>query len=1523
MKKIIAAMLSAVMLSSAFLPVGADGDGGLTNVALNRPGFSTWEATGHFADLATDGDASTYFANGYAGWYMTDLGAAYTINEIRANLGTNTLSNLNVYASNERVNFNTGAIPTGAVLLKEIGTTEETVTDHTLVVTTTAEQQAAQYRYVLLQKPSGGMQLNEIEVLTSDTVNDPFYLVEVGAFKPVITSSYKTENGTISENYHPWHINDRVSRTVYESTDISWAASDGTDPGMKQKIVIDLESEMPLYGIEYRPTNYNRGGGIFEKQRTHGVNIYVSNDPLKVDDANLVFSGDTTYSNNYYELPDSIYGDSFRYVVVQSSATSIEGYYHQMLTIENLCIYSDNSQTPNYSTEDTGRRAHLMTLGKTTTSTNSGSATGQKSGINDGDLTTVWANAAHCDALLAIDLGEAKTIDYITAITAGTGSYANNNYKVFVTNAYDTKFDDNDVLVYEGSATGMQQGILEVFPATDEMDGQTYRYVCIMIPDPNGVENTSNFARWNVAELTAYTKEDNLANMGSTSTPTPAPEATQTPTPTATPTATPDAAFDSSKVTNIATNKSGFAINSAAGTDPRLALDGNSATYWQSKGAYGLRSELIIDLGAAYPIEALGFMPSVAGAADNIKVYGANNAMFTDKAQLATVTTLAAPTQGEDLTNFLTTGNRTTAYRYVIIERPKEATETPFGFAEIAVYTLNANAAEQAENGAVSLMTFGKKEYLANEGSRFNDQSNVATSTRQHFVDDDPTTGTGFTQAAGNVLRMMVDLGVAMPISHVAYQNKNSASYGSNFRIVATNNEDFMNATYATLATVGVPTYDNDSNTGLLIFPVTDTTAYRYVGIISTYGDPVMRLSASTFQAYAKADDVTAYVEAQGSNYIVSKETTDVSETQLNYSAEVLNGTITNGKAIGLFDRYENGMVTEKAYAESPMALSGAYNPTELIATVENAETGTWEMAALNGQTIFSYHTRLGGGNKAMAYTGTAGSSKKYEQVGNTFTLSGTADAGVLGMMILKPGASVTNYGKDDIYTHEILKAPTNSSAPWNYTFTYSILEEAPRGVYTVALICDNADSGLIDTSYEFNKVDVSQLKEDFASVTADNFMTLVNRYDDFFGVLIEDLSLAENAYGTIGESFIMARDAFLAGLLDDNTHAWPDAGTIALAAKAAIILDATLNAEDFDAVIDAHGSTMPKIFGSSDYNPVEFEQLLPDVLGELSVETAQDLVKAYKRTLGLSLIAGGTLQEKEKALAYYGTSLGIDSDTLDNSHDLLDIAEELSNDINTVKNSYATGMNTVITNIIKKLDNASDKGPSSVGSGGGRGTSSGSVYFPPREIETVMPEKAPEITQDESQATNKFTDLGKHPWAEPHITKLVERGIISGKGEGIFDPDGMLTREEAVKLLVLVTNLDTDLTDNLYLDCEKGAWYYPFVSAAKANNLVTGISKEEFGIGQLVTRQDLTVMLNRAMLELGRGYEGTLASFADDTTIAAYAKDAVGALGALGIITGFEDGSFAPTQHTTRAQAAVIFGRFLDMIDAEKGEAK
>ena len=102
------------------------------------------------------------------------------------------------------------------------------------------------------------------------------------------------------------------------------------------------------------------------------------------------------------------------------------------------------------------------------------------------------------------------------------------------------------------------------------------------------------------------------------------------------------------------------------------------------------------------------------------------------------------------------------------------------------------------------------------------------------------------------------------------------------------------------------------------------------------------------------------------------------------------------------------------------------------------------------------------------------------------------------------------------------------------------------------------------------------------------------------------------------------------------------------------------------------------------------------------------------------------------------------------------------------------------------------------------------------------------------------------------------------------------------------------------------GDWYTPYIAAAAQNGLVTGREDGTFGVGDNITRQDMAVIIFRA---LGSN-ASEIHEFTDSADISGYAVEAVSALYNMGIISGYTDGSFGPKDNATRAEAAkMLYG--------------
>lgn len=170
--------------------------------------------------------------------------------------------------------------------------------------------------------------------------------------------------------------------------------------------------------------------------------------------------------------------------------------------------------------------------------------------------------------------------------------------------------------------------------------------------------------------------------------------------------------------------------------------------------------------------------------------------------------------------------------------------------------------------------------------------------------------------------------------------------------------------------------------------------------------------------------------------------------------------------------------------------------------------------------------------------------------------------------------------------------------------------------------------------------------------------------------------------------------------------------------------------------------------------------------------------------------------------------------------------------------------------------------------------------------------------------AENKeaLADIAGH-WAQANISKLVRQGGVSGYPDGTFQPDNTITRAEFAAILVKAFHL-TGQEGKVFADTA-GHWAKDYIAAAADNGIVGGYDADTFGPDDLITREQMAVMIVKAAkLTPAAGQES---SFADNGAISAWAADAVAAAVQNSLMNGYPDGSFQPQGQATRAEAVTV----------------
>ena len=179
------------------------------------------------------------------------------------------------------------------------------------------------------------------------------------------------------------------------------------------------------------------------------------------------------------------------------------------------------------------------------------------------------------------------------------------------------------------------------------------------------------------------------------------------------------------------------------------------------------------------------------------------------------------------------------------------------------------------------------------------------------------------------------------------------------------------------------------------------------------------------------------------------------------------------------------------------------------------------------------------------------------------------------------------------------------------------------------------------------------------------------------------------------------------------------------------------------------------------------------------------------------------------------------------------------------------------------------------------------------------------------------FTDINGH-WAKEHILFTVSRGLFSGTSETTFSPNTTLTRGMFVTALGRLAGINpADYQTRKFTDVKADAYYAPYVNWAVSKGIVSGTTSTTFAPDSNITREQMAVIMKNYADKMGYSIPKTLeaVTFADNAQISSWAKDAVKAMQQAGVLSGKENNRFDPQGSATRAEAATVLHRFVEIV--------
>ncbi len=180
------------------------------------------------------------------------------------------------------------------------------------------------------------------------------------------------------------------------------------------------------------------------------------------------------------------------------------------------------------------------------------------------------------------------------------------------------------------------------------------------------------------------------------------------------------------------------------------------------------------------------------------------------------------------------------------------------------------------------------------------------------------------------------------------------------------------------------------------------------------------------------------------------------------------------------------------------------------------------------------------------------------------------------------------------------------------------------------------------------------------------------------------------------------------------------------------------------------------------------------------------------------------------------------------------------------------------------------------------------------------------------------FPDIQGY-WAQSDIELMVAHHVVNGMTATSFDPTGEVTRAQFAAMIVRALGLNTSVTTSQFSDVPSNAWYAGVVVAAAKAGIVAGYPDGTFRPDANISRQEMAVMIVRAMTAAGQPasilpqqVDSALQPYADRGAVGAWAKEDMAIAVQQDILKGETATTLVPGSNATRAEATVITKRLL-----------
>ena len=182
-----------------------------------------------------------------------------------------------------------------------------------------------------------------------------------------------------------------------------------------------------------------------------------------------------------------------------------------------------------------------------------------------------------------------------------------------------------------------------------------------------------------------------------------------------------------------------------------------------------------------------------------------------------------------------------------------------------------------------------------------------------------------------------------------------------------------------------------------------------------------------------------------------------------------------------------------------------------------------------------------------------------------------------------------------------------------------------------------------------------------------------------------------------------------------------------------------------------------------------------------------------------------------------------------------------------------------------------------------------------------------------ETEPEAGFSDVKDADWFAAAVDYVVEKGLMQGVGADLFQPQGLTDRAMVVTILYRLEGEPAVTGGQSFPDVAPGTWYAEAVRWASSEGIVDGYADGTFGPTDPVTREQLAAILYRYAGKPVVEVESK--TFADSDQISSWAVEAMDWAVKSGVLSGKNGDLLDPTGTATRAEVAQILMNFCENV--------